>query len=162
AKVTAWLLQSAHGDSAANWSQFFRVNRNVPDTNYLLEGTYRDGLLFPNTNTSNTIWVHNDGFRQYLGFFQGQSLSPYLSLDYATPANAIDPYVQTRLFLLNPVYTDGNDDATFLRRIMLDLFGVAPTTLELQYFLADKDPKKRTKVVEWLTQTVAAQQWPIV
>src|SRR3954468_10940784 len=42
------------------------------------------------------------------------------------------------------------DDLTFLRRISLDLRGALPSRLEAHYFLADADPKKRTKVVEWM------------
>ncbi|HKB02689.1 MAG TPA: sigma-70 family RNA polymerase sigma factor [Gemmataceae bacterium] len=42
------------------------------------------------------------------------------------------------------------EDATFLRRTSLDLRGTLPSTIEMHYFLADKDPKKRTKVIEWM------------
>ena len=42
------------------------------------------------------------------------------------------------------------DDLVFLRRTSLDLRGIPPTTLEVHYFLADTDPKKRAKVTEWM------------
>jgi RNA polymerase sigma factor (sigma-70 family) len=42
------------------------------------------------------------------------------------------------------------DDLTFLRRISLDLRGTLPSRLEAHYFLADTDPKKRGKIVEWM------------
>ena len=42
------------------------------------------------------------------------------------------------------------DDLLFLRRTSLDLRGMPPTRLEIHYFLADTDSKKRTKVVEWM------------
>ncbi len=42
------------------------------------------------------------------------------------------------------------DDATFVRRIHLDLIGLIPTAEEASAFLADKDPDKRTKIVETL------------
>ena len=38
------------------------------------------------------------------------------------------------------------DDLLFLRRTSLDLRGMPPTRLEIHYFLADTDSKKRTKV----------------
>src|SRR4030095_15137288 len=41
-------------------------------------------------------------------------------------------------------------DLTFLRRTSLDLRGILPTPLEVHYFLADTDPKKRAKVTEWM------------
>src|SRR5205823_4934053 len=43
-----------------------------------------------------------------------------------------------------------NDDAQFLRRLYLDLSGTLPTPLEVAFFVADADPKKRGKVVGWL------------
>jgi RNA polymerase sigma factor (sigma-70 family) len=42
------------------------------------------------------------------------------------------------------------DDLVFLRRTSLDLRGTLPTRLEAHYFLADTDPKKRAKIVEWM------------
>jgi hypothetical protein len=42
------------------------------------------------------------------------------------------------------------DDATFLRRVTLDLTGCIPTGAEVREFLADKSPDKRARVVEEL------------
>jgi RNA polymerase sigma factor (sigma-70 family) len=42
------------------------------------------------------------------------------------------------------------DDLTFLRRTSLDLRGTLPSVIEAHYFVADKDAKKRTKIVEWM------------
>ena len=42
------------------------------------------------------------------------------------------------------------DDATFLRRVYLDLIGDIPTYDETKKFLEDKDPKKRDKLIEKL------------
>jgi RNA polymerase sigma factor (sigma-70 family) len=39
-------------------------------------------------------------------------------------------------------------DAAFLRRVLKEAYGVAPTALELKYFAEDKDPKKREKIVD--------------
>jgi hypothetical protein len=49
------------------------------------------------------------------------------------------------------------DDATFLRRIMLDLTGLPPTTLESKYFTSDKDADKRNKLIQWLLE--APDSW---
>lgn len=43
-----------------------------------------------------------------------------------------------------------SDDETFLRRVFLDLTGTLPTALETALFVTDRDPTKRTKVVDWL------------
>src|SRR5262245_18311059 len=42
------------------------------------------------------------------------------------------------------------DDATFLRRVFLDLAGTIPSYEEAKGFLADPDPGKRAKLVERL------------
>src|SRR5262249_54990508 len=43
-----------------------------------------------------------------------------------------------------------DDDAAFLRRVSLDLRGELPSALEVRLFLADKDPKKREKLVQMI------------
>ena len=45
---------------------------------------------------------------------------------------------------------DGSTDLEFLRRVSQDVRGVAPTKVEENYFLADKDAKKREKLLELL------------
>ena len=42
------------------------------------------------------------------------------------------------------------EDAVFLRRTSLDLRGTLPSLIEMTYFLADSDIKKRKKIVEWM------------
>ncbi|HEY8503705.1 MAG TPA: DUF1549 domain-containing protein, partial [Gemmataceae bacterium] len=47
------------------------------------------------------------------------------------------------------------DDATFLRRVYLDLLGAPPTAEELRRFLKETDRDKRAKLVERLLQRLA-------
>ncbi len=42
------------------------------------------------------------------------------------------------------------DDATYLRRLCLDIRGTMPTDIETFFFISDEDENKRTKVVDWL------------
>src|SRR5579871_422261 len=42
------------------------------------------------------------------------------------------------------------DDRTFLRRLSMDLRGMLPTEVELNYFLGDHDSAKRRKVATWM------------
>lgn len=49
------------------------------------------------------------------------------------------------------------DDATFLRRLTLDVRGTPPTDVELWFFVSDGDGDKRAKVVDWLTADDAAK-----
>jgi RNA polymerase sigma factor (sigma-70 family) len=58
----------------------------------------------------------------------------------------------------DPHRLSDNDDLTFLRRRSLDLRGTLPTVLEVRYFLADKDDRKRAKVTEWMLEEHGSQK----
>src|SRR5579864_1743269 len=52
------------------------------------------------------------------------------------------------------------DDATFLRRVSLDLTGKLPTPKEVEDFLADKDSNKRARKIDQLLNSDAyAVNW---
>lgn len=65
-------------------------------------------------------------------------------------ANFVDKHVWDRLERLGIPPSDPADDATFLRRVCLDVIGTLPTTKEARDFLADPDPKKRDKLIDRL------------
>jgi len=64
--------------------------------------------------------------------------------------NLIDKAVFGKLKLLGIPASPIADDATFLRRVYVDVTGVLPTAEEAAKFLADKDPKKRDKAIDRL------------
>lgn len=64
--------------------------------------------------------------------------------------NFIDRHVDAKLRKLNIVPSTICDDATFLRRVSLDLIGTLPTAAEARAFLADKRNDKRARLVEAL------------
>jgi hypothetical protein len=64
--------------------------------------------------------------------------------------NFIDEPILARLQLLNIPPSDVCDDATFLRRVSLDLAGALPTAAEVRAFLADSSADKRAKAIERL------------
>jgi hypothetical protein len=74
----------------------------------------------------------------------------------APPADAgdvrsrLDAAVEVKWKTLGIVPEGAADDATFLRRIYLDLAGRVPPPLVAREFLDDKDPGKRAKLVERL------------
>lgn len=52
------------------------------------------------------------------------------------------------------------DDETFLRRVSLDLAGTVPTADQVKDFVADGDPKKRSRVIDELLASEAyARKW---
>jgi hypothetical protein len=64
--------------------------------------------------------------------------------------NFIDPLVDAKLKKLRIVPSPGVDDAEFARRVYLDVIGTLPTVDEVRKFLADKQPDKRSRLVDAL------------
>jgi len=64
--------------------------------------------------------------------------------------NFIDGLVWKKLQQLNVTPSELSTDAQFHRRAYLDVIGRLPTPDETRAFLADKDPKKREKLIESL------------
>lgn len=69
---------------------------------------------------------------------------------YAERRTLVDGHVMEKLRALRLPPADDCDDATFLRRVMLDLVGTLPAPAEVRSFLADPDPGKRARVVDAL------------
>jgi hypothetical protein len=64
--------------------------------------------------------------------------------------NPVDRLVDAYLAERGLPRPDPADDATFLRRVHLDLVGLLPSAEETRAFLADSDPDKRAKIVDAL------------
>lgn len=69
------------------------------------------------------------------------------------PRNFIDEHVFANLTGLGIPASAPCDDATFLRRVMLDVGGRIPTDAESVAFLASTDPNKRDAVIEDLLRS---------
>ena len=61
--------------------------------------------------------------------------------------NFIDDLVLAKWKNLRLAPSKVADDATFLRRAFLDTSGVLPTSEEVENFLTDSSPDKRSKIV---------------
>jgi len=62
--------------------------------------------------------------------------------------NAIDQFVVAKLRKLNIHPAKLCRDAEFLRRVYLDIIGTLPTPAEARQFLSDRDPEKRTRLID--------------
>jgi hypothetical protein len=67
-------------------------------------------------------------------------------------SNYIDTLVFDKLQKLHLAPSELCSDEAFLRRVYLDLIGLPPTRDEYGGFLADKDPKKREKLIDALIE----------
>lgn len=69
-----------------------------------------------------------------------------------TPTNYIDAAVQAKLQKLRTAQAPLCTDSEFVRRVYLDVCGIAPTAEEAKAFLADTDPAKRSKLIDQLLE----------
>ncbi len=82
-------------------------------------------------------------------------------------ANLVDQAVFNKLRLLGIPASEICDDATFLRRVSLDITGVLPTEEEVRSFLAETAPDKRDQLIDRLLDSTAyadhfANKWNFV
>ncbi len=75
------------------------------------------------------------------------------------PANAIDQHVYAKLQRLRINPSAPCDDATFIRRIFLDVLGVLPTAEEARRFVADVSSSKRSVLIDELLQRPEFADW---
>ncbi|MBP3958085.1 DUF1553 domain-containing protein [Gemmata sp. G18] len=77
-------------------------------------------------------------------------------------ANFIDKHVHAKLNQLRVLPSGTCDDATFLRRVYLDLTGLLPPAKKAKAFLADTTADKRAKVIdELLASEEFARYWAL-
>lgn len=78
------------------------------------------------------------------------------------PGNFIDKHVIDKLNRLKITPSAQSSDEEFLRRVYLDLIGIQPKPDEIKAFLADKDAKKRDKVIDSLFERPEfVDQWSL-
>lgn len=114
-----------------------------------------------------TATVTGDGLARIVGQgeavilarYRGQAAMARLTVPYAPPsdfafpvANVIDDLTSRKWRSLGLVPSPPCTDAEYLRRAMLDTLGTAPTPDEIDAFLADPDPDKRTQLVDRLLE----------
>ena len=83
------------------------------------------------------------------------------------PANMVDQAVFNKLRQLGIPASELCDDATFLRRVSLDITGVLPGEEEVRTFLADTAPDKRDRLIDRLLDSTSyadhfANKWNFV
>lgn len=83
------------------------------------------------------------------------------------PGNLVDEAVFSKLGVLGIAPSEPCDDATFLRRVSIDVTGTLPTADQARAFLSDTDPSKRQRLVDQLLESTAyadlfANKWNMI
>ncbi len=79
-----------------------------------------------------------------------------------SPSEQIDALVQSKMRTMNIIAAPIADDATFLRRLFLDVTGTLPSPDDVREFLADQSEAKRTHWIERALQMPAyADLWAL-
>jgi hypothetical protein len=106
--------------------------------------------------------------------FQGQVTVFRASIPLGLPVNNlpptrnhIDQHVFGKLRKLGIPPSQVCDDATFVRRVFVDVTGRLPTADQARGFIEDKDPKKRDKLIDYLLESPGygdyfANKWSMV
>ncbi len=75
---------------------------------------------------------------------------PIANYPQTVARNYLDKLVQAKLRKFQLVPSELSSDGEFLRRVCLDLTGTLPPPHRVREFLADKDPRKRDRLIEVL------------
>jgi hypothetical protein len=133
------------------------------------DGTDRDvtSLAFFMSNNDNSATVTQEGLVTaqargesfIMARFETHTVGQHFitlpkGLKYTDPKtpeyNFVDTFIYNKLKKLRIIPSDVCSDEEFLRRASLDICGTLPSVEEFNKFLADKDPKKRDKLVDEL------------
>ncbi|MHC5543832.1 DUF1549 domain-containing protein, partial [Singulisphaera rosea] len=108
------------------------------------------------TGLANTL---GQGETNIMVRYQGHASMARLTVPYSDPKpfefparTALDDKAAAKWRELGLVPAGLCTDAEFLRRAMLDTIGTTPTSSEIDDFLADRDPEKRSKLVDRLLE----------
>jgi len=111
-------------------------------------------------NQSGRVVGQRWGGGAILGRYLGTIVASFVTLPqarkgpYPTTAanNVIDKFVYDNLKRLNVLPSPLSSDSEFLRRVTLDTLGRLPTSDEVVSFVANKEPDKRSKLIDSLLQ----------
>ncbi len=152
----------------------FAETQQLTITAHYSDGTTRDVTNLAQFSSSESVYANVDANGKVkAGPIPGESTimarfaekfavcSVLIPLPEAVPASAyeklpqqnfIDGHVWKKLQQLNITPSEPASDAQFHRRAFLDVIGRLPTPDETRTFLADKDPKKREKLIDALLE----------
>ena len=178
--LTRWISQGMPTGSASDPSvasiELFPTTRTIPlggEQQLLVTARYTDGSMQDVTRDAvfqssdkqmaavdaggHVTAMRQPGSVSVMVRYQGKVAAFQATLPLGAPVdhlpvarNFIDEIVFRRLMAMGMPASEVCDDATFLRRLTLDITGQLPTVAEATEFLADADPAKRDKCIDRL------------
>jgi hypothetical protein len=149
--VTA-VYEDGHTEDVTRWAQFQSNDTEVAEV--------EDGGLVRTKDLSGQAAV----MARYQGLVTVFTAKVPLGMPIAQkPAfsteNPVDRLAMKHWESLGIVPSQPASDAEFIRRVSLDVIGTLPTAEEARAYVADKDPKKREKLVDSLLERPEYASW---
>lgn len=176
--LQTWLREGAHGpsnnDPIVQKVEVFPSERTLrpgEKQTLVVRATYSDGLVRDvtpwvrlNTLNDGIATVSTEGVVTAVGRgetaimvrFGGEAAVVRITVPFAHIANYpklprnnyIDEHILRKWKTLGLLPSGLCDDATFIRRVYLDIIGTLPTPEEVHTFLADHSPNKRARLID--------------
>ena len=162
-KVVGWL---ADGEKQATADALMLYGIDLPNGNVVWNEAYNNTVLVDPSSSLRPATVNGNAALIYdgvtvkgtaTGGIAGLTLrTDYPDLGRWLVAGSDPNTVGVRYALLADgsvrriAYHPADTDEAFLRRVCLDARGTPPTRIEVEYFVADQDPKKREKLIDLL------------
>ena len=156
--LTAWQLQLTVRAEFSDGTTRDVTTRTVYEVAQPIADVSHDGLVMGRSVGETTILVRylNQQIGVRVAFIPER---PGFVKSQIEPANFIDELVFAKLNTLRINPSVVCDDATFVRRVHLDLLGLIPTADEARAFVADRATDKRTKLIEALLERPEFGDW---
>ena len=136
-------------------SQFFSNDPSVLEVS-------SDGLLKCLRSGESVVRVHFQGHVAVTTISSPFEQSVDAQL-FAERRSFIDEHIFNKLAALRIPPSPAADDAVFVRRVFLDTIGTLPTPTEVQAFLNDQNPGKRTDLIDTLLERPEfADYWTLI
>lgn len=144
--VVRAIYSDGHAEDVTRWAKFASSEETVANVDanghvkVLAAGEAAVSVIYANLVASSNVVV------PFAGRFDARALA-------GSPRNNfIDEHILAKLERLKLTPSPGCTDEEFLRRVFLDMAGVLPSLSERESFMADRNPRKREKLVEALLE----------
>ena len=137
-------FHDGHIEDVTHWAKYTSINTSVASVN-----DQGDVQIIGSGEGAIKIWYLNYNELAFISVPYAGQVAPD-AYPSAARRNFIDEIVLRKLQSLNLQPAPLCDDATFLRRLSLDLIGTLPTAEEAERFLTDTAPDRREQLVESL------------